>query len=327
MYYRNSLKIKLTCTTLISFLLGVQGIEYLKKETQVGKTDSLGPCRYDNNISDLPISHTFSALIVMWKFYRDGKNVFTILKNRPDDGGRMQIKDNYGVSELEIKNIKKHDAGRYICKTGASNNLSIDVEIDLIVKFKPEIHLRYNESVNEGETIEIWCDATGIPNPNIEWSRRSEEIGISGHMLRIHNVTRYAKDIFMCSASNTEGHDEEMINLNVSFPAEVEVLEKELQRLNTDTDVEMVCAVTANPMVNIVWYKGDKEIPVKEEPFKYVVDTQDDMKEEYYTRFSILKIISTLDEADFDTYYCKAQNDSGHVVATETITLVKHLGE
>ncbi|KAK3577809.1 hypothetical protein CHS0354_024853, partial [Potamilus streckersoni] len=73
-------------------------------------------------------------------------------------------------------------------------------------------------------------------------------------------------------------------------------------------------------MVNISWYKGDEEIPGEHKAYRYIVHADDYMKEEYYTRFSISKIIYPLDEADFDTYYCKARDDSGHV-ATETITM------
>ncbi|KAL3870864.1 hypothetical protein ACJMK2_038896 [Sinanodonta woodiana] len=325
MYYRNSLKFKLTLTTRIILFLGVvtcTGSQEIK--TQIGKREILGPCKNDKSVLNSS---------VMWEVHKDGKKTYTVTEKRSFDGGRVRIDTNpYGESNLEINPVRKTDTGRYICKTGPTGNMVTHTNIELIVQFGPKLSWEsINRTMHEGETGELWCNASGIPKPTIEWFRkfrvnndtRYENIGISGNMLRIHNITRYAKDIYKCHASNELGSAEGFINVDVLFPAELEVFEEELQGVNGDLNVEMACAVTANPMVNIVWYKGDEENHIQENNWKYKIQNEDDMKEYYYTTISILKKVYPLEHADFDTYYCKAQNDTGHDIASKAINLAR----
>ncbi|KAL3870865.1 hypothetical protein ACJMK2_038897 [Sinanodonta woodiana] len=326
MYYNNSLKLKLTLTTRIILLLAVvPSTRNQPYEARIGDTKTLGPCKNDKSILNS---------FVIWEVHQTGKKIHTVTEKHWLDGGRVRIVTNtYEESNLVINTVRETDAGRYICKTGTTGNMNKQADIELIVQSAPKLPLTTkNQIIQEGETDELWCNATGIPIPTIEWFRKSrvtndsgyENIGASGNMLRIHNVTRYARDIYKCNASNDLGSADGFINVDVSFSAELEVFEEELKRFNTEIGIEMACAVTANPMVNIVWYQGDEEVPIKDKPWKYEVKTDDDMKKDYYTRLSILKILSTLDEADFGTYNCKAHNDSGHVIAAKSIKLVRH---
>ncbi|KAL3870861.1 hypothetical protein ACJMK2_038896 [Sinanodonta woodiana] len=266
----------------------------------------------------------------MWEIHRGGKKPQTVFEKYPLDGGRVGIfRNDYGELLLEIKNVREADAGRYKCMTGTTGNMTIHKDIELIVQFGPKLPWESkNLTLHEGETGELWCNASGIPIPTIKWSRKSRdyndtEMGISGNIVWIPNITRYAKDTYKCQASNEFGSDEGFINVDVSFPAELEVFEEELQGVNGVTNVEMACAVTANPMVNIVWYKGNETNPIQGNNWQYNEQTDDNMKEEYYTTLSILKIVLPLDDAHFDTYYCKAKNDSGHVIALKAINLAR----
>ncbi|KAL3870863.1 hypothetical protein ACJMK2_038896 [Sinanodonta woodiana] len=324
MNYRNSLKLTLTFSTIISLLVRVvpcTGNEPVVKK--VGDKAELGHCNNDKAITNS---------IVMWEVHRPGKKIQTVTEKHSFDS-RVQIhRNHYEELLLEINTVREADAGRYICKTGTTGNMSIHKEIEIIVQFGPKLSWEsINRTMHEGETGELWCNASGIPKPTIEWFRkfrvnndtRYENIGISGNMLRIHNITRYAKDIYKCHASNELGSAEGFINVDVLFPAELEVFEEELQGVNGDLNVEMACAVTANPMVNIVWYKGDEENHIQENNWKYKIQNEDDMKEYYYTTISILKKVYPLEHADFDTYYCKAQNDTGHDIASKAINLAR----
>ncbi|KAJ8303958.1 hypothetical protein KUTeg_017541 [Tegillarca granosa] len=67
-------------------------------------------------------------------------------------------------------------------------------------------------TVKEGETVELICNATGVPQPKITWIRKSwdsererirqETISKPGECLYIHNISRYCGGTFECVAHN-----------------------------------------------------------------------------------------------------------------------------
>ena len=85
--------------------------------------------------------------------------------------------------------------------------------------------------VREGNTTTITCEALGYPSPTIVWSRTngtlSNRVSVSDSVsvptgygnvtrvsvnLTITNASREDTGVYMCSANNSVGSDNEMIN-------------------------------------------------------------------------------------------------------------------
>ena len=74
-----------------------------------------------------------------------------------------------------------------------------------------------SRSVIMGENIKLLCSASGLPTPNVEWTRLSVELK-EGHrsvVLRLNNVTTADQGIYRCTANNSQGQKSATMNLIV----------------------------------------------------------------------------------------------------------------
>ena len=61
----------------------------------------------------------------------------------------------------------------------------------------------YNQTVNEGSNLTLFCNATGKPAPNITWTRVSEdEVLFVGNPWHIVNIIRTYSGTYRCIANN-----------------------------------------------------------------------------------------------------------------------------
>ena len=62
-----------------------------------------------------------------------------------------------------------------------------------------------NATVNETDSLELFCNATGKPRPNITWTflgGADEEYSRKGETLTISDVKRNQAGFYQCTASN-----------------------------------------------------------------------------------------------------------------------------
>ena len=88
--------------------------------------------------------------------------------------------------------------------------------------------------INESNSTEIICEAIGYPPPTVVWSRTngtlSDRVSVSdsvsvptgyGNVTRVRvnltitNVSREDTGVYMCSANNSVGDDERIVNITV----------------------------------------------------------------------------------------------------------------
>ena len=83
--------------------------------------------------------------------------------------------------------------------------------------------------INENNSTEIICEAIGYPPPTVVWSRTngtlSDRVSVSdsfpGNMTRVSanltitNASREDTGVYMCSANNSVGSDERIVNITV----------------------------------------------------------------------------------------------------------------
>lgn len=74
----------------------------------------------------------------------------------------------------------------------------------------PSIHRgQENRTVNESSNLELYCNATGNPPPNITWSNAANPSFklASDEVLIVKNVSKNDSGVYQCMASNGIGRD------------------------------------------------------------------------------------------------------------------------
>ena len=79
------------------------------------------------------------------------------------------------------------------------------------------INLPKNQSFKEGDDVEVYCDATGKPDPTIIWRKVQGDSynPTEGNLLNITNITRAQAGEYNCTANNTCGGNFEVIDIDV----------------------------------------------------------------------------------------------------------------
>ena len=69
----------------------------------------------------------------------------------------------------------------------------------------------------KGQKTELRCSASGLPTPNVTWTRLGVERmeGNGSAVLSLNNVTEYDEGIYRCTANNSQGQESATMNLTV----------------------------------------------------------------------------------------------------------------
>ncbi|WAR01034.1 LACH-like protein [Mya arenaria] len=229
---------------------------------------------------------------------------------------------------LHIRNVQTDDDGEYTCQI---NTDPIQIKrIRLKVQVPAEIENKTssgNVTVNEGDKVELTCQASGVPEPSISWFRRTaqtnnarEHVGTVGELLIIHNISRYCGGLYECEASNNIAPPaRRLINVQVAFSPEVRF--KTPRRISQELGKEALleCFVSAFPHGVSTWTRNGREvIGTGQYHRKYRTDIY---KEDGFTLALYLRILN-LEPADFGTYACEASNSLGN--DRDTIVLYEY---
>ncbi|XP_050401914.1 opioid-binding protein/cell adhesion molecule isoform X2 [Patella vulgata] len=213
---------------------------------------------------------------------------------------------------LHIRNVTMEDGGEYKCQI---NTEPVKTKrIKLIVQVPPSIvSFSYpgDIKVKEDETVELRCNATGVPQPTVKWfrlnqftTRERERVGMSGELLRIHNISRFCDDVYECVANNSvPPARSRQMRVTVQYPPEVKLPNTRIsQELGKETILE--CVVSASPLGVTVWKKHERELSTS---WKYEVDIYN----EDHNTITISLRIANIDHEDFSEYTCEASNPLG----------------
>lgn len=214
---------------------------------------------------------------------------------------------------LHIRSVRFNDHGMYTCTLNTKPVMIKRIYLTVLVP--PDINENWssqNQIVHEGSTIQLTCNATGVPQPEISWFRKlrysrvesKDVIGTPGEILVIHNITRYCDGIYECIASNGVGNDvSKEINVEVHFKPEVRLLNRKIsQRIGKETILS--CIISASPQAYGVWLKDGKAIAPRTGLRTEIYDDSP------HTVTLNLRIIN-IKESDFGHYTCEASNQLG----------------
>lgn len=300
------------CIIFTGFLLTVSyGLINITISAQLYH-DVVLPCR-------LPIN-SYYAEHVRWFNTKDGwltegKNVY---KHR----GLIYVeKPAPNEWNLRIKTVTMSFEDIYTCKSGGGDVVS---SIKLVIETAPTIIEQESSLVVlEFAMATLKCTATGTPEPEVTWYRglSEEYIGITGPLLKIPNISRYATDEYICRAVNRHGEAERRIRLTVTFAPEVTVMEPEVYASGGDV-VVMSCVVQASPLYDAYWTFGtDVNGDRINTTWKYLL--KEEIDESIPVKFLTMVIRkSIVASQDYGKYSCVAKGQ--HAVVTDIVELKEH---
>ncbi|KAL5004674.1 hypothetical protein ScPMuIL_018130 [Solemya velum] len=249
---------------------------------------------------------------ILWMDHRD--KVMTFGERRIIFDDRISLERPYSKDwNVHIRNVNHADSGRYKCQiqTTPPKTKFIQLYVQEPAKIIEELSSK-DQTVQEGETVQLICNTTGIPTPTVTWYRRSlrhmdepaQEVARSGEVLLIHNISRYCGDIYECVAFNEiQPEARRQIRVTVEFPPEVYLPNRRIgQLLGLETILE--CRVTANPQTYSAWKRNGHEI---DNDWKYRVV----VFEENENTITLSLRIRPIDKEDYGDYVCVSNNKLG----------------
>ncbi|XP_074527903.1 neural cell adhesion molecule 1a isoform X2 [Halichoeres trimaculatus] len=216
-------------------------------------------------------------------------------------------------SELIIKDVKKVDEGDYTCiaKNKAGEKAE---EVSLNVFVQPKITYLNNQTASEfDEQVTLTCEASGDPTPTISWSFENRvftegeqsvdrNIVVRSHArvssLTLKNVQFTHAGLYLCSATNSIGQDDQLMFLEVRFAPKIMGDVAWYTWEGNPTNIS--CEVEAHPGASVVWYRDGLPLPHANISNVKIYNTP---------TVSYLEIIPT--QNDFGSYNCTANNVMG----------------
>ena len=73
-----------------------------------------------------------------------------------------------------------------------------------------------NQTVKEGDNVEVYCNVTGTPDPTVIWTKvQGGGQPTEKKLLSITNITRAQAGEYRCTANNTCGVESTVVNIDV----------------------------------------------------------------------------------------------------------------
>ncbi|KAA8592798.1 hypothetical protein FQN60_018253 [Etheostoma spectabile] len=172
-----------------------------------------------------------------------------------------------------IERAIPEDAGTYVC-TAVNVAGSMNITVSLEVHVPPEINAGpYHYIANEGVPITLSCEASGVPKPNVVWSkgrqplprdRSSLQSDPDGHLHIPHPTTDDA-GIYVCTASSSVGYASREIQLSVNtMPTIMGVSGPDntvKMAAEVGTEVVLPCEAQGSPSPLVIWSRNGHPIP------------------------------------------------------------------
>ncbi len=255
--------------------------------------------------------------------YLTMKYFFRMKNNQPipkSDRIVPSVKGNK-VHVLSIKQAIPSDAGYYSVKAILGNETSVS-DAQVIIEVAPTfVKLPETVTVVDGQDCEIYVEVTGLPPPNVTWSRLAEDLTTNAkykissdgthQQLRIQHATSQDAGEYQVICSNNLGRITGKINVRISSPPviiqplkDLLIPIKRIARIETQ--------IYAFPEPKITWSKDALPIDFNLTPGKIKA-------EEARGIYSLIIKNVQLDDGGF--YVCTAQNPFGTTKTSATLTI------
>lgn len=142
---------------------------------------------------DVEIDERNRITDIRWS--KDGKKIEAGIDDRIDFG--------YDGS-LTIFNVQKRHEGRYRCRVKTQGDEeSAEVPVRVIVNAPVITSHSPHQRVFSGSSLDLQCDANGIPDPEISWTFNKTSTQVRGELYGIRNAISTDSGHYTCSAKVT----------------------------------------------------------------------------------------------------------------------------
>uniref|UniRef100_A0A672JN85 Ig-like domain-containing protein n=1 Tax=Salarias fasciatus TaxID=181472 RepID=A0A672JN85_SALFA len=223
---------------------------------------------------------------------RDGKPVRL--------NGRMFLRSD---GSLYIERAIPEDTGRYVC-TAVNVAGSMDITVDLEVQVPPEISAGpYHYIANEGVAIALSCEASGVPKPDVVWSKHSSLHPDPDGSLHIPQPTADDAGIYVCTATSPVGYASREIQLSVNTMPKIMGVSGHDNAVKmaaeVGTEVVLPCEAEGSPSPLVTWSRNGHPIPPVTAGFTVLPSGS--------LKITDVRLI------DSKLYTCTAENPAGNV--------------
>ncbi|GCB76261.1 hypothetical protein scyTo_0019867 [Scyliorhinus torazame] len=186
---------------------------------------------------------------------------------------------------LKLEKVGESDAGTYLCvATSASGEQQLQFTVDILVPPQLLIGESSHVTVTVDNPLELTCQVTGHPPPNITWLRNNvplteldgarlsaDRSKLSIARLKLVDIGRY-----VCVAGNEAGERRGEFNVTVHVPPEARIAGVQSLPVVVGKSVILECTVTGIPAPLITWLKDGHPLTGRNGRFKIERVTPED---------------------------------------------------
>ncbi|XP_076067251.1 neural cell adhesion molecule 1-like isoform X2 [Oratosquilla oratoria] len=251
----------------------------------------------------------------------------TVLRQAVDKDARLHIQQG---TMLELRQVRSQDQGNYTCEVSSGTSHST-VTHHLTVRAPPSVEATYGHSVireREGDAATLACTATGQPTPTITWSKKNGVLPQSvvssssaGPTLTIHSTRKEDAGVYVCTASNSVGADDQAyVELLVMHAPEIHPRERVVYS-GVGYDAVLSCVVQAYPQASVKWFR--KGAPA--DPMRLTFSMKSSKEKSFLQHLYSVPVWYSLYanrvlKEDFGVYTCNASNYMGNDSAAVELT-------
>ncbi|KAL6439118.1 hypothetical protein ACFW04_003825 [Cataglyphis niger] len=256
----------------------------------------------------------------------DSRAILAIHTHLVAHNPRLSVTHNgHNTWKLHVTNVQPNDSGAYMCQVNTDPMRSQTGYMNVVIP--PDImDLDSADSLTTKENgdLQLRCRTTGDPKPVVFWRRedgrnitlRNEHQGVKrtltyeGEQLHLRNIQRHEMGSYLCIASNgVPPSVSKRYYVNVRFKPLIKVA-NQLVAAPVDSDVLLQCYVESSPKALNTWYRNNG--------VKLLKDEKHDISEVTINDYSYMLnlTIRRLDQYDFGTYTCTAENAFGKAEAS-----------
>ncbi|XP_051950032.1 hemicentin-1 [Xyrauchen texanus] len=226
-------------------------------------------------------------------------------------GGRIFLRSD---GSLHVDRAVPEDAGTYVCtaiNVAGSANITVKVEIHAPPNIKTG-PLHY--IANEGTSISMSCEASGVPTPTIAWSKGrdpstrtvSAPLAEADGSLYIPSPTAKDAGIYVCTATSAVGYTSREMHLSVNTKPKIVGANgtQTMVKIAAEVGSEVIlpCEVHGSPTPLVTWSRNGQ--PIHSVTAWFTVLPSGSLK------MSNVRVIDSV------FYTCSAANPAGNVSLT-----------
>ncbi|XP_078379819.1 hemicentin-1-like isoform X4 [Oculina patagonica] len=156
----------------------------------------------------------------------------------------------FNTSESWSKTFTTGGVFIYKCVVNNSVGTGQSESVTITVNVASSILPIQNETVTEGEAVNLTCNASGTPHPTVSWFKPDGQ-RVDASDLMLTNINRNEAGEYRCEASNECGNASQTTTIDVQYPPEnVQLTTSAVDNKACQGDVISInCSADANPSV------------------------------------------------------------------------------